>query len=272
LKKQKFLCIIIIKKYQTVYFRKDTVENDTLLIVCIVLGAHLAGALAAFGGGIIAMAGLILLLGPQNLTQYVTLLASVGLLQAVVILAGTYRRIQWRELLLVAAAAGAGLPLGRLLVESAGETAIRLTMGMLLTAAGVINVFFRGSTVRIPAPIAIPVLLVAGAIHGGFACGGTLLIPYARMRFPKRDSFRGTLSAVWAILNASLLSALLITKKADLAVPAPIVLVLFAAVAAATWWGGKIVRHINERRFADLTAILMIVSGAAYLVTSWYNR
>jgi hypothetical protein len=216
------------------------------------------------------MAMLSVCFGIANLPFWTVLLGVCGLLQAVMLAVANRRSVSRDELAWIILAGAPAIPLGQLLTGhllggAAGETALRAALGIILCAAGVFHLAVRPRTIGIPPFLRVPILLAAGCVHGGFASGGTLLVPYARFRLSERDAFRGTLSVAWVVFNLVLLAGAI--QPARMLVTGQSLLVVSSCllVAVASWAGDRLARRFNQQRFAQVVAGMMVLGGVLYL-------
>ncbi len=109
------------------------------------------------------------------------------------------------------------------------------------------------------------VLILAGIVHGMFVCGGPLLVVYASENIKKRDEFRVTVSAVWAVLNSIILFS---DIRAGYFNPKLLILlgVSVAVLFLALFLGSVILKHINKKWFMIITYVLMGISGVSLLL------
>ncbi len=98
-----------------------------------------------------------------------------------------------------------------------------------------------------------------------FVCGGPLLVTYASGKLKDKDEFRGTLSAVWIILNGILFVSDIIGGSFD-APTVRLTLISAAVLAAALVTGNLISKKMSRKVFLILTYILMLISGISLLI------
>jgi len=172
-----------------------------LTAIVVITLCHIVGGITAFGSSLMSMAILLLLGGNDCTNECVGVLAWCGLLQALMILITSWRDVRWREVMLVLIFAGTFLSIGRRFASVAVPATVSLVPGCLLTVAGLSLLSQRFHHLKIPVGLRLIILSIVGSVHGGFASGGILLVPYMRMTHPQRDSFRASLSAIWVGLN-----------------------------------------------------------------------
>ena len=109
------------------------------------------------------------------------------------------------------------------------------------------------------------VLIFSCIVHGMFVCGGPLLVVYASENIKKRDEFRVTISAVWAVLN----TIILFTDIRAGYFNAKLFILLAISIAVlflAMFLGSVILKHINKKWFMIITYVLMGISGVSLIL------
>lgn len=105
----------------------------------------------------------------------------------------------------------------------------------------------------------------AGVTHGLFASGGPLLVFALAGRQMDKARFRATLITVWLVLNGVLAAGFLwqgVTARyvQDLLLYLPVLVV-------AVWLGNRLHQGLDEQRFRRVVFLLLLVVGAALLVS-----
>lgn len=233
-------------------------------IFAVVFVAYLVQAITGFGGALLSLPILILLVGFDSARILTTSLSLVtGLLVAIRYRKRINRKKLVEILAFMAVGTGAGLVLDRFLEAE-----------FLIIIYGVVTILlalFRFMPKRNPdrspgRPLMILILLLAGLMQGLFVAGGAFLMVYAMYEFPDKQEFRSTSSAVWGILNWFMLFYYLLTDKITgeniklFALCIPIVL-LMAFLAE------KLQGKINQALFSKLTNALLLVTGVILLAS-----
>ena len=151
---------------------------------------------------------------------------------------------------------------------TANPSLLYKTLGIIVIVFAVTNAvkFFRHKEDKeLPAPVSVILLVISGVVHGMFVCGGPLLVTYASGKLKDKDEFRGTLSAVWIILNGILFASDIIGGKFD-APTVKLTLISAAVLAAALVAGNLISKKMSRKVFLILTYILMLISGISLLI------
>lgn len=228
--------------------------------VLIVFTTHYLGAVASFGATLLAIP--LLLWVRDDLTLWIVLMLLVGTLQCVQVFCYTWRDLDRRELGRILLWCGVALPVGLLSQRHLPEMLLRGALGLVLVASGLAKLSGDERRGNRPLPFWLGrlVLLLAGVIHGAFTCGGSALVVYASRAIPEKRAFRGTLTAVWLLLNSGLISAriaggeIVLTHLGQAAALAPLVLL-------AGWLGQKSAERLPQAAFAKLVAGLLVVAG-----------
>lgn len=246
------------------------------IAVCVIAFAHIVGGVTAFGSSLLSASVLVAISGVDELAGLVPILALCGLVQAGMIARDGLGHLRGREIGFVLVFMGVGLPLGRWFALAVNPGLVKAALGSLLLLGGLAPWLIAPERRRsLPAVLRAVVLVVAGCVHGGFASGGTVLIPYMRLTHTKKERFRATLAAIWVALNLGLLvmltGQLLLEKplvEAALRVgsQAPFALLACLAAVIATCLGQAIAKRLDERRFAQVVAGAMVFAGALYLI------
>jgi uncharacterized membrane protein YfcA len=216
-----------------------------------------------FGVGLIAVGCLALVL--PDLRDVVVLLFFVTLPAEVCVVAGGWRTIRWRGVLLVCSGIVVGVPLGTWVLWWGEARFLLLLLGLLLVAAGTVFLGLgerRG--VRLPSWVEPPVGLVAGALGGMFGTGGPPLIVYYQLRGADKSTFRQSLMLIFFLvtlvrLPAYAVSGLLTADRlwSGLAV--------MPTALLAVWLGNRIHVRVSEARFRRLVSMALVLLGALLL-------
>ena len=163
--------------------------------------------------------------------------------------------------------AGLGVPVGLLTVAWLPERVLQGALGVVLVAAGAsrLGEHLRRRPYAPPRWLLSLLLFAGGVIHGAFASGGATLTVYGRYTLATKESFRGTLSIMWVVLNAAVLAGRLLgggigTDAWSFSVAG--VPTILAATFLGSWAAGR----LKQERFVDVVSILLCVAGAVTLV------
>ena len=238
-----------------------------ILFGVVVFLSNVIQCITGFAGTVLAMPFSILLVGYDVARPVLNLL---GLLASVYVTAVCRRHIHKKELAKMVGVMTAGMAAGLYIKRffTADPSVLYKTLGVIVITFAVMNAvqFFTKKDDRVlPAIVSVPLLAVAGVVHGMFVCGGPLLVTYAGSKLRDKDTFRGTLSAAWVLLNGILFVSDLI-GGAFTSATVRLSLVSVLVLAAALVIGNRICKKLDRSVFLILTYILMLISGVSLLV------
>lgn len=220
------------------------------------LGGFAAGA-AGFAFGIVGSAIWLHIIEPVHATF---LVAAGGL----VIQAGTIwplrHSLDRRRLGPLLLAGAIGVPIGVWLLVWSDPHSLKLTIGSFLAAYG-LYALFAPRLPRIDAgrPADVVIGLIGGILGGLGGYSGVLPAIWAQLRGWPKDtarSFYQPFIVMAHVLTIGLIGAVALDRKG---------LVLFVlalpALALGAWAGWNVYGRLDERRFRQMLAVLLIVSG-----------
>ncbi len=234
----------------------------TLFFLLVVFGSNVIQAITGFAGTMLAMPPSCLLIGVD---QARAILNVLGLLSSLFILVRDYRYVNPGKLAKISAGMGGGILLGLLLLRIIEMPILLTAYGLLIIAIALLKLSSLHS-VTLPDWACWLILAAAGIIHGMFISGGSLLMVYAAAALPEKRTFRGTLSAVWVLLNTLLM---LSHYREGLFHPdtwltlLSCVLPLILAVRLGSWLHNR----VKQTTFFKLTYILLLISGILIIVS-----
>lgn len=226
------------------------------LLFLVLFFANGIQAITGFAGTLLAMPPCIRLIGADNAKTVLNLLAQASCLM---ILLGSARSVNWRELGKMLVLMLAGMAAGIWLYRA-------LPLDFLLTAYGVLIVLIALQKLFWPGLFPARgrwltgIVPLAGVVHGMFVSGGALLVVYAVGALPRKEEFRATMAAVWFILGFFLTAA---QVQGGAAAPGVLRLTALCMVpmALGTWLGGRLVKRISQDVFMKITYVLLAISG-----------
>lgn len=236
-------------------------------VAVIVTASCSIAALAGFGGNLLALPPLAWVCG--DLRPAVVLVLLIGTCQSLIMATANRRAVRWPALARLVGWSLAGLPLGWALSRSLPERPLMLLMGLVILVGAVAG---HLQTARAEAPsrfgIGARLLLVgAGVMHGAFGCGGPTVVLAARGALAEKDAFRATMFCFWVFLNA----LALVGMTDGLASPGlPLLLVVsLPCMVLSSWIGQRLARRVAQRRFAELVAGMLALTGLVTMVRAW---
>ncbi len=238
-----------------------------ILFLLVVFLTNIIQCITGFAGTVLAMPFSVMLVGYDVAKPVLNLL---GLAASVYVVATCFKHINKKELgkmtgiMLVGMAAGIWLKR----FFTGNPSLLYKTLGVIVIAFALMNAvkFFRNKDDKeLPEPVSVILLILSGVVHGMFVCGGPLLVTYASGKMRDKDEFRGTLSAVWILLNGILFAA---DIYEGYFIPSTVRLTAISVVilAGALVIGSFISKKMSRKVFLILTYILMLISGASLLI------
>ncbi|MBI5832582.1 MAG: sulfite exporter TauE/SafE family protein [Armatimonadetes bacterium] len=238
-----------------------------LWVALIMTTACGIAALAGFGGNLLALPFVAWVCG--DLWPAVVLVLLIGTLQSLAMAAANVRAVRWRSLGALVAWSAAGLPLGLALTHWLPQRPLMLLMGLVIlvgAVAGHLQVAQAGEERRFGLGARL-LLLAAGIMHGAFGCGGPTVVLAARGTLREKDAFRATMFAFWVFLNAFALAGM----YQRLTVPGLPLLVAVGlpCMALGSWLGQTMSRRVPQKRFGELVAAMLAVTGLVTMARAW---
>ena len=238
-----------------------------LLFFVVVFLTNVIQCVTGFAGTVLAMPFSVLLIGYDAARP---ILNALGLIASVYVVIACFRQINKKELFKMTGVMLIGMAAGLMLRRffTGSPSLLYKTLGVLVLAFAVMNAvkfYTHREEKALPAPVSAALLVIAGVVHGLFVCGGPLLVTYAGGKLHEKDAFRGTLSAVWIILNG----VIFVTDLAGGAfTPSTVRLSLLSAavLAAALFVGHFVAKKLSRGVFLQITYILMAISGISLLI------
>ena len=238
-----------------------------ILFLIVVFLTNIIQCITGFAGTVLAMPFSVMLIGYDAAKAILNLL---GLLASIYIVIICFKHINKKELAKMTGIMLVGMAAGMYLKRffTANPSLLYKTLGIIVIVFAIMNAvkFFRHKEDKtLPEPVSVILLVLSGVVHGMFVCGGPLLVTYASGKLKDKDEFRGTLSAVWIILNGILFVSDIIGGAFD-APTVKLMLISVAVLAAALVAGNLISKKMSRKVFLILTYLLMLISGVSLLL------
>ncbi|MGL5821778.1 MAG: sulfite exporter TauE/SafE family protein [Sarcina sp.] len=241
--------------------------NHILLFALIVMCSYFIEGLIGFGGTIIAIPLASAVLGLKITIPVLTIVVFVA---SIIIAIRDYKFINKKQLLKITLMMALGLPIGMILFSKANENLLKFGLGIFMIIIGIKgfinmkNKDTKKSTKTINNKkvkfIENLTLFLGGIVHGAFTCGGPFVVVYATKNIKDKSSFRATLCALWAILNALMLSINIFNNEITKEITTiSIITMLFVAVAIIA--SNIIHKKLKGDSFNKFVYIALCVSG-----------
>jgi uncharacterized membrane protein YfcA len=235
------------------------------LVVAGALAGGFANGLTGFGT---ALTGLPIWLQAVEPLIAAQLASACGVVSQVATMPAVWRSIDWRHLAPMLIAGLLGVPFGTWVLPYVSLTAFRLGVGVLLIGYCSFMLLAPGRLVLTGRSRTADAFVgFAGGILGGLAgLSGALPTVWATLQAWSKDERR----AVFQAFNLTILSAMLLTSLVQgligwrfvaagaLALPGTLI---------GSWWGSRLYRRLDDRRFDRLVLLLLLVSGLG--LVSW---
>lgn len=163
-----------------------------------------------------------------------------------------------------------GLPAGMLIFARFASEGLRQAFGVFvvaLSAMELVRLFRPAATTMLSPAVERVVLLAGGVVHGAFATGGPLAVYVSGRVLEDKAEFRATLSVLWLLLNAVLLTNFAVGGKVDahtLGLGAMLVPSLLTGLTLGEWAHRRIPLHV----FRIVVFALLLAVGAVLAVRS----
>lgn len=241
---------------------------NNILFLLVVFLSNIVQCITGFAGTVLAMPFSVLLVGMDLAKPILNLL---GLAASVYIVIALRKHINYRELLFILCWSMPGMVGGfflRNLLSGTGDVLLKI-LGVLVIVFALVNFcafLSKKERKTLPAAEGAALLLLGGAVHGIFVCGGPLLVSYASVKLKETNEFRATLSFVWIILNGIMFAADLLHGAFFAPSAMWLTLISLAVLAGALLLGNLIAKHLKKEAFLILTYLLMLISGVSLLL------
>ena len=214
-----------------------------------------------FGIGMTTTPVLLLVLDPQTVVVTVN---TVSLALFVMIIFQTRNHLPVREMIPVSVGGLAGVPVGVLILSSAGAGVLRISITvliLLLTAAVVFGVRSTLPRSRLIGPL---LGFVVGVMLTALGIGGPLMALFLLTRDLTRHAVRASLSFYFLVVE---FSGAVGYGVAGLFTPERITLILIVVVPVLLGFGlaTVLVQHMNERRFQNSVVVVIITTSLMVL-------
>lgn len=238
---------------------------ELAVVLLLIFGTHVVGALATYGSTLLAVPLLEWATGDLRGTVFVLVL--LGAVQSYHILWYTWRDIHWGELGKLTLWVGATMPIGMIAARFLPRTPLMVGLGLALLVGGILALGQRHHEGPPPPRLGWParlLLLAGGVIHGAFGTGGATVVVVAHQRLHRKETFRATLCAFWAILNTVLVAVLALGELPEARAWGWLLWGL-PVLFAANWLGQYLATILPTAPFRRLVAVLLVLAAVTTL-------
>ena len=240
---------------------------DAAFCALVVVAAFAIRGTAGFGGGIVAVPLLALVLPLQ---QIVPLMTALNFLAS----AGQgwrgRRQIQWREVARLVLFALPGVALGLYFFSVLDPRPLSRALGVFVMLYAVYALVMAGRRPALPERWVYPLAAaagfaagLAGTLFGGAA--GPMFVIYLGARALDKNQFRTTMTAIMVCMaivrlcGYASLGFLDATGLKYLAAAIPLMML-------GSYLGERLVRRVEQRRFERVLGVILVVSGAVLIL------
>ncbi len=168
------------------------IDLNTVLIALILFFATTIRSVFGFGGGLVAMPLLTLVIGVQTASP---LAAALNTFNALLILLTDWRKVQFSSAWRLVLASVLGIPLGILLLSKAYEALVTGILALVIIAFSIFNLIKPQFTSKIGERSAFFFGFLAGILGAAYNANGPPAVIYGTLRKWPAESFRATLQA-----------------------------------------------------------------------------
>lgn len=227
-----------------------------VLFLIVFFIAYTVQAITGFAGNILAMSPGIHLIGMDTT---IVLLNVAGVLGCGMLAIRCWKSIDWAHFSRVIVVLFVFLFVG-IWLDTVLPLRILLTIyGVIIIAVAVRNLALR-KQVEVPAWLLWVVVACAGIIQGMFVSGGAFLVIWATHTLKGRDTFRGTMSLIWTLLNLVYL-VIKTLQGVWTAETVQLAIFLLPLIFISTFLGDRLQRHIGKEGFIRFVYVLLLCIG-----------
>lgn len=235
---------------------------DKALFLAVFLFGYTMQAITGFAGNIFSMPVGTHVLG---LSSSVAILNTTGCIACSTLAIQNRAYINWHELAKITLTMLPFIALGIWLDSIIPLNGLLKIYGVVILAVAIKNLVQKQQQF-LPEWALWAVLVGAGLIQGMFVSGGALLVIYTVQKIPEKMEFRGTLSALWAILNflyaAFAFSQGYFTSDVWFLLVWCIPLLILGNIV-----GTRLAKYVSQQRFLTLTYLILLAIGIILLLT-----
>ncbi|MCB9554462.1 MAG: sulfite exporter TauE/SafE family protein [Deltaproteobacteria bacterium] len=235
----------------------------TYLAVCaVLLGAQLIYVLIGFGAGMIAVGALAMLL--PSLQDSVVVLMLVNMPVELFVALSARQHVDRRTLISVGSGLLVGAPLGSLGLRFADPRLALFGLGLFLLLVAATFLLLPAKQLRWPFWAGLPVGLLAGAFGSMFSAAGPTLVLYFRLAGASKDTFRGSLMALFFVNSCLRLISYAAVGLFD---PRRLLsaLLLVPVILLGAWLGNAIQMRLSQSTFERLVLAALVCIGGLLL-------
>ncbi len=220
---------------------------------------------SATGFGIAMVATPIALLAIADPQTAVIVVNSAGASAGVLIAIQARKDVPYREIVLIAAAGGLGVPIGVAILKFADPSIIRIGIVVLILLLAALSLKEFQGEIPFAGVLGVVAGFVVGASLAAFAVGGPLIVLFLLARHLRRQSVRGAMAFFLLVISAIGVG---FYAYANLYTPERLTLVAIVLIPSFIGFalGGLLIKRMNERIFRYVVLGIIALSSMAVLV------
>lgn len=233
------------------------------LYALIQMIANLIQAISGFAGGPLAMPPSMQLVGIETAKSSITLLFLISTSIVAIQNRNHFNRKIFSKMLLIMML---GFLPGIWLFNQMPKQLILIIYGIIVMLIGIWKLFSPNQSNR-SGILGYLALILSGALQGMFTSGGPFAVIYASSVMKDKNEFRGTISAIWAILNLYMVLTMFrqgLYNGETVKLTVCSIIPVFGAIYA----GNRITAHLDPNTFHRFVCILLIISGGLLLLNN----
>lgn len=239
------------------------------LVFLVIFLSNFQGAITGFGGTVLALPFVTLLIG---LEMAVPVLVIQAWVLAALIAIEARRHIRWAEFGRLLGFVAVGLPVGIWLAGALPEEPLKVVLGVFTLGVGLHGLWHPlppgGGSLSGWKGRAITALLpLGGVIHGAFGSGGPLMVVYCARRLRDKSLFRVTMSLLWIALNTILITQWAVGGRLTLDV-LKVAGICLPFTLAGLALGGPAHYRVNEQVFRRVVYAMLSIAALALLLSA----
>lgn len=232
---------------------------EFLPIGATVLFSHFVEGVSGFGCMILALPVVSAILG---LKVAIPLLVVLSTAFDLALLIKDRKAIDLHYFLKIVVFTGLFMPVGFLALRFCSETVLSAVLGIFMIFTAICGLLESFGIVKDQKGVRwqLAFLPLAGIVQGAFGGSGPFIIVYAKSVLNNKTTFRGTMSAVWVVLNTFNLVQYGISGML------PAIIFMYAVklspfLAAGFVFGTLVHKRISEKHFTRFVYVILFVSG-----------
>lgn len=232
-------------------------------VAAVLFVAALVRSALGFGDAVVAMPVLAMTMGLKTATP---LVAFVGPTISILILAGDWRKVEFRTAGRLIAATLVGVPFGVYGLSRLPETPLKIALGAIILVYGLVGLAERLKKIA-DEPRHFPWIIgwAAGVLGGAYNTNGPPIVAYGMLRGWPPDSFRATLQGYFLPTGLAILAG---HGLAGLWTPLVFRTYVYGlpGIALGVLLGGLLNKRIPHELFTKLVYISLALMGAVTLL------